>query len=117
MRDAAGIKSKIIGDYCQGDQVDILEKTVVNGAVWGRTGKGWISLAYVELDVPQSQKPGNVGVITANILCIRKGPGTGNAVLDTYVRGQEVTILETAKVGTTTWGRTDKGWICMDYVK
>ena len=26
-------------------------------------------------------------------------------------------ILETKKVGSTTWGRTNKGWISMAYVK
>lgn len=117
IRAKAGTKGTILGGYRRGDKVTILEQTNVNGALWGRTGKGWISLAYVKLDASQTQKPGNTGVITATVLCIRKGPGTGNAVLGSYVKGETVTILQTTKVGITTWGRTDKGWICMDYVK
>ena len=117
IRSSAGTKGTIVGGYRRGDRVTILEQTHVNGALWGRTGKGWISLAYVKLDASQTQKPGNTGVITASALCIRKGPGTGNAVLGSYQKGETVTILETTKVGITTWGRTDKGWICMDYVK
>ena len=117
IRSAAGTASKIVGGYSQGTKVTILEKTVVNGTVWGRTDRGWISLAYVELDASGTDATSGEGLITATVLCIRKGPGTGNAIVGTYTQGQKVTILETTKVGTTTWGRTDKGWICMDYVK
>ena len=117
IRNAAGTGGKVVGSYRQGTKVTILETTVVNGAVWGRTDKGWISLAYVDLDASASGTSPNEGIITATILCIRKGAGTGNAIVGTYTQGQKVTILETTKVGTTTWGRTDKGWICMDYVK
>ena len=108
---------KIVGGYSQGTKVTILEKTVVNGTVWGRTDKGWISLAYVELNASGTDATSKEGLITATVLCIRKGPGTGNAIVGTYTQGQKVTILETTKVGATNWGRTDKGWICMDYVK
>ena len=117
VRNAAGTGGKVVGSYSQGAKVNILEKTLVNGAVWGRTDKGWISLAYVDLDTSDNDATSNEGVITATVLCIRKGAGTGNAIVGSYTQGQKVTILETAKVGTTTWGRTDKGWICMDYVK
>ena len=117
IRSAAGTAGKIVGGYSQGTKVTILEKTVVNGTVWGRTDKGWISLAYVDLNESDTDAASKEGLITATVLCIRKGPGTGNAIVGTYTQGQKVTILETTKVGTTTWGRTDKGWICMDYVK
>ena len=60
---------------------------------------------------------GTAAFFTADVLCIRKGPGTGNVVVGSYKRGQTVTILEQTRVGVTLWGRTDKGWICMDYVK
>ena len=117
IRNAAGTGGKIVGSYKRGTKVTILEQKNVNGTAWGRTDKGWISLAYVKLDVPENQTPARSGVITADVLNIRKGPGTGNAVVGSYTHGQTVTILETSQVGATTWGRTDKGWICMDYVK
>lgn len=118
IRAIAGTSGAIVGSYRRGDKVVILEKTLVNGAVWGRTDRGWISLAYVQLDVSaEDSNTGRTGIITADVLCIRKGPGTGNAIVGTYIQGQTVTILETTKVGGTSWGRTDKGWICMDYVK
>ena len=59
----------------------------------------------------------NTVTVVADLLRIRKGPGTGPAVVGSYEYGQQVVILETTRVGATLWGRTDKGWICMDYVK
>jgi uncharacterized protein YgiM (DUF1202 family) len=107
----------VVGSYRKGDKVTILEIKQVNGVTWGRTDKGWISMAYVKLDAREETTTGFVGTITADALCIRKGPGTGNVVVGSYQRGQTVTILEQTRVGITLWGRTDKGWICMDYVK
>ena len=124
VRATPGTAGAIVGGYQKGDKVTILETTVVNGTTWGRTDKGWIHMGYVKLDNPEADTEvdaemgaGSTGVVTAGSLCIRKGPGTANAILGTYSRGDVVKILETAKVGTTTWGRTDKGWICMDYVQ
>lgn len=118
VRETAGTDSAIVARYARGSRVAILEQTRLDGTLWGRTNKGWISMAYVKLDNPADEdKTGTTVTITASRLCIRQGAGTGNAILGTYSRGAVVTILETAKVGTTSWGRTDKGWICMDYVK
>ena len=53
------------------------------------------------------------GEITADpALNIREKPKASSAVVGNYPSGEIVTILET-KNG---WGRTDKGWIHMDYV-
>ena len=37
-------------------------------------------------------------------------------MVGSYQKGDVVTILETTSVGTTQWGRTNLGWISMDYV-
>jgi len=34
----------------------------------------------------------------------------------TYNQGDVVTILETTSVNGVAWGRTGKGWICLQYV-
>ena len=49
-------------------------------------------------------------------LNVRKGAGTGYSVVAKYDKGTVVKILETKTVSGTTWGRTDKGWVSMDYV-
>ena len=54
--------------------------------------------------------------ITGSGVNVRSGAGTDYPVVATAQKGESVTIHETTTVGTTQWGRTDKGWICMDYV-
>lgn len=118
IRAAAGTQADVLGSYRKDDRVTILEQKTVSGAAWGRTDKGWICLGYVQLDDSREDADdGRVVLVTASSLRIRKGPGTGNAILGSYNQGQNVIILETVRVGAVLWGRTDKGWICMDYVK
>ena len=116
IRRTPGTNAPIVGSYRRGDHVTVLETKQMNGILWGRTDKGWICMTYVLLDEPESEDI-TIGVITADVLRIRMGPGTGNVVVGSYKMGETVTILEKTRVGVTLWGRTDKGWICMDYVK
>lgn len=117
IRRIPGTNGPIIGSYRRGREVSILETRQVNGAIWGRTEKGWINMSYVLLDEPETDEPGMEGVITADTLYIRMGPGTANVVVGTYKKGETVIILEKTRVGVTIWGRTDKGWISMNYVQ
>ena len=57
------------------------------------------------------------GKVTASTLNIRAEAGTNGRWLGYYVRGTKVIILERKTVGTMEWGRTDKGWISLQYVK
>ena len=56
--------------------------------------------------------------VIADLLRIRKGPGTDTEVVGSYYNGEKVRILEvtTGKDGVK-WGRTNRGWVCMDYLK
>ena len=60
-----------------------------------------------------STTTGTKGTITASSLNVRKEPNKTSEKVGGYLQGDTVTILET-KDG---WGRTDKGWISMNYVK
>ena len=107
-------KAEVVGGYAVGTKVTILE--VKDG--WGRTDKGWISMKYVKMDGTTSGSTGNTSTtgeatITASELNIRKEPSTSAESVGKYVKGDKVTITET-KDG---WGKTDKGWISMTYVK
>ena len=55
--------------------------------------------------------------MVASSLRIRSGAGIGNTILGYLSNGAKVTILEEKTVNGTPWGRIDKGWICLDYVK
>ena len=97
---------KRVSSYMENDAVQLL--AVVNG--WGYTEKGWISMIYVELPEPVY----TTGSATVTIgLNIREEPDPTSAKVDTYKEGDRVTILEVKG----SWGRTDKGWISLDYVK
>lgn len=108
----------IAGYLSDGTKVEITERKTVGTTLWGKITKGWISLDYVVLDkqeVASSQKV--TKTVTADCLRIRSAAGTSNKIVGYLYEGAKVEVLETQKVGTTTWGRTAKGWISLDYVK
>ena len=141
VRSGPGTGYERVGGYAQGARVQILEQKVVGSMIWGRTDKGWVSMKYVKLDSDDTQEPEGdsgstdteetpkeeevtppadekvTGTVKVNgTLNIRSGAGTSYGIAGFYSNGAKVTILEQKTVGTTTWGRTDKGWISMTYV-
>ena len=112
-----GDSGEILGSYQQGEQVTIMETRHVCGTVWGRTDLGWIRLMYVQLEQADLEYTVFSVVVNAQELCVRMGPGNGYSIVGSCRQGETVTILEQLRVGMTTWGRTENGWICMDYVK
>ncbi len=108
------------GSYNKGDVVTILETK--NG--WGRTNKGWISMAYVDTgstgssdsDSSSSTDGQKATVSTESGLRVRSGAGTNYDVVGSLKYGTKVTILSQETVDGTTWGEISTGWICMDYV-
>ena len=97
---------KRVASYYEEDSIELL--ALVNG--WAYTEKGWVSMIYVDLPEPVY----TTGSATVTIgLNIREEPDADSARVDTYREGDRIVILE-VKDG---WGRTDKGWINLDYVK
>lgn len=133
IRKGAGTGYAVVGGYARGTKVVILEQKSVNGTPWGRTAKGWICLNYVKLDSNASDSnsgsgnsnsgtSGSTTAVTGKVSCngylnVRAEAGTNGKRVSSLKSGTAVTILETKKVGNVTWGRIDKGWICMTYVK
>ncbi len=114
IRQGAGTSYNVVGFVYKGNRVEILETKTVNGDTWGRISKGWISLSYVDLDQPETAV---VKTVNTSCLRVRSAAGTNNQVVGYLYRGAKVTILETKTVDGTVWGRTDQGWVCMDYLK
>ena len=100
-----------LGNLTYGARVEVMEKS----GNWGRTKDGWICLDYVYEDGTTGSKTAS-GVITADELNIRSGPGTGYGTVGSYNEGDSVTVLEQFTYNGTTWGCTNQGWISMDYV-
>lgn len=128
IRSGPSTSYSIAGYLDAGDHVLITERKTVGGMEWGKISKGWISMDYIRLDgeTSNSGNSGNSGstesnantmTVIADCLNVRSGAGTSNSVVDYYWYGQKVTILETTTAGGQEWGKTDAGWICMDYVK
>ncbi len=135
IRENAGINYEEVGYYTKGERVEILEKKEAGGATWGRTDKGWICLTdYTKLETVQVEKPAEpenpdtpeesekpstpvtrtYGTLTGyDFLRIREGLGTNYPQVGTLYYGDRVEILEQKQLGSYTWGRIDKGWICL----
>ena len=62
-------------------------------------------------------EPGVQKTVTNSFVNIRSGAGTEHEKVGEYKKGDVVTIYEEKMAGGRKWGRTDDGWICMDYVK
>ena len=108
IREAAGTHNKTIGYYGTNDRVNIKTLQSVGSTTWGKTDSGWISLDYVRFNVS--------GTIKADCLRIRHGAGTNNMIIGFYYNGASVRITEIKLVNDVPWGKTDKGWISMEYV-
>ena len=118
----------VVGSYANGTKITILETK--NG--WGRTEKGWVSMTYVSTtgntgntntnnNTPNNTTNNNTTnttttdgatyFITASELNIRDSASANGNKVGTYVRGDKVVVTETSNG----WGKTDKGWISMQY--
>lgn len=121
VRSGPGTSYVIAGYLTAGAKVEITEQKTVGGVTWGKITKGWISLDYVQLDgqkeTPNAAPQPAKKTVTADCLRIRSAAGTSGKIVGYLYGGAMVEILETKKVGNTTWGRVTKGWISMSYVK
>ena len=139
IRSSPSTEATVVGTLDAGDKVEISRREEVTGISWAyiiSPEAGWIVMDYVEMDIPSQMPTGgdtstpagnntatepadngtdamNVkGVVTVNNLNIRSEGSQDGKVQGSYNKGDVVTILET-KNG---WGRTNKGWIKMEYV-
>lgn len=135
VRSGAGTNNAKVGAVYYNQKLELTEVTKVGNAYWGKFSSGWVCLTYTnysevvkdadsgEETKPEETKPEtDTTTVTGTVnstaaLRIRKGPGTQYDRIGCYTNGNRVTILETQTVNNQKWGRTDKGWICLDYVK
>lgn len=115
LRGGPGTGYDVVGSLANGQTVKILEQFTYGGTTWGCTKDGWISMTYVFVDGTKNDDS-QYATITGDELQIRSGPGTGYNSVGSLDEGDEVTVHFILKVGDTSWGNIDKGWVCMDYV-
>ena len=124
IRSGPGTTYGIVGTYSNGAQVTVTQQQTVGSVTWGKTDRGWISMNYFTTEAPgdaggsgENQPQGSTGTVKVDgMLCIRSGPGTSYAVQGYYRNGDRVTVTQQQTVGSITWGKTEKGWVSMDYV-
>ena len=77
--------------------------------------------APAETEAPAAtEAPAEAGekkTVKTSTLNIREEAGVKAKKVGTYNKGDVVTVYEQKKVGSQYWGRTDKGWVCMDNLK
>ena len=123
IRADAGAGNAWVGSLKRGDRVEILEQKMADGKVWGRCEKGWFCITgYVTVETV-TEEPGQTpeepavkiyGTLTGYYkLNIRAEAGTQYALVGELAKGDRVEILEQVQVGEQTWGRIDRGWICL----
>ena len=127
VRNGPGKEFDVVGSYNNGDYVNILEQFTYNGTTWGCTKKGWISMAYVDVDGEDDSSENTTtdtgsskktGYVDADGLRIRSGPGTDYATVGSLNFGEKVTILDEVEDGNgVLWGKISSGWISMAYVE
>ncbi len=128
VRSNASTEGTILVKLKANTRVVILEQKVVGDVTWGRIEQGWVNMNYVLLDgedvpvppidpVDDPTEPpvadGKAGTVTAETLNIREKASADSKKLGQYKKGDKIILLEVQG----TWGRTDKGWVSMNYVK
>lgn len=132
IRSGPGTTYSATGSLRNGSQVEVLEQKYTGSTAWGKISQGWICLDYVvfgdhhtEPTVPRqevmepewdTESTCLTGQITADALMIRSGPGVHHSVIGFYYQNEVVTITEKVQIDTVFWGKTNKGWIHMNYV-
>ena len=116
VRTGPGTKYGQAASLSFGDRVNILEQFTIDGTKWGCIDKGWICLDYVYIDGTTGEN-GGTGTVTGDGLNIRTGPGTNYGTNGSLNKGDTIKIYTQIKIGNTTWGCTDKGWVSMQYVE
>lgn len=122
VRSGPGTEYGRISTLSMGTVIRIYETKTVNGSKWGRIGTNqWVCMTYVTLDSQEGDsgggQTGTGRVISKTSLNIRSGAGIGNSLVGRYAPGDQVEILEQTRVSGAWWGRTNRGWVCMDYIQ
>lgn len=107
IRAGASTSYKRIGGYIKGTTVTITKES--NG--WGKTQKGWICLKYTKKVTTTTSRIMTVSAKSG--LNIRSGRGTQYKIKGAYTYNTKIKVTDIRH----NWGKTDKGYVCMLYVK
>ena len=141
VRKTGALYGAVIGSLKRGTTVRVWESkkdewykldTNQNGT-YDYDGDGWVSAKYLNVRKGALDDPNKVTDAAGNTITtdgsgtgivantysgvnVRQGAGIGYAAVGKLLPGTQVQILEVKTGGAAKWGRTDKGWVCMDYI-
>ena len=141
VRKTGALYGAVIGSLKRGTTVRVWESkkdewykldTNQNGT-YDYDGDGWVSAKYLNVRKGALDDPNKVTDAAGNTITtdgsgtgivantysgvnVRQGAGIGYAAVGKLLPGTQVQILEVKNGGAAKWGRTDKGWVCMDYI-
>lgn len=98
------------GSWVYGEYLDVRDGSTSGSSNSGNSGNsGSTGSTTVET---------GIGIVanTYTGVNIRTGPSTGYALAGKYLPGTQVEITEVKTGGASKWGKTEKGWVCMDYI-
>lgn len=118
IRSGSGLGYPEVGNVKKGYSIVIYENKLDGGMSWGRTDNGWVCTSYLTITGIGVSGSGSMGTIggagfTVNV---RGSANSNGALMAKVMVSSRVAIHDTTTVGTETWGRTDLGWINMQYV-
>lgn len=102
-------KNPDTGSWVYGDYLDVRDGSTSGSGSSGSSGSGNSGSTTVETGT------GIVANTYAGVN-VRTGPGIGYNLVGKLLPGTQVEITEVKTGGSSKWGKTEKGWICMDYV-
>ncbi len=118
IRTGSGLGYPEVVTVKKGNYITIYEKKQDGGMSWGLTDGGWVCINYLTITGIGASGSGNSGTIancdfTANV---RSNANSGSTLIAKVKITSRVVVYETMVVGSETWGRTDLGWISMQYI-
>lgn len=117
IRSGPGTSYDEVGRLSPGESVTIYDETITDGTPWGQIDGGWVCMDYIVFGQDTSAEPLIGSVLrSSGGLKIRNGPGTSYDEVGRLAPGDSVAIYEQQDVNGTPWGKTDRGWVCMDYI-
>lgn len=105
-----------VGNLTTGDKVQITEIRVIDDTLWGLSMKGWVHMGYVTIDGTPDGSLYLTATVDTRELTIRSEPGAASSALGSYAQGDRIVITQLQEKDGAPWGKTDKGWVFMDYV-
>ena len=121
VRSGPGLGYGVVTTVDKGTVLTVTAVQVADGYTWGKTEKGWLSLAYTnyfedENSTSSSETFSKAATVTGSDVRYRTEPSTGT-VVGKKQKGDRITIVQEKTVGGTVWGKMSDGyWISMDYV-